>query len=198
MTLLKDIQLCVVYIFKIYSKLLIQQVLTHILFIDSPMIMNIQENLDMMDSVGPGKLVCYMQNPSYAYDRLSLTDASVYIIVLGTSFDIYKSQNSERICLAGLLLYMYLSAEKYQTVRTECRLAERNSAHVLVSAGIRRQLDTCLSSIHNAYYIVNSNVCAVILVCGSRVSAYRIQPMHGPIHILDMHGTGTKYIVRHS
>ena len=61
-------------------------------------------NSDMIDSVGPGKLVCHMQNPSYA---------SVYVIALGTSFDIYKSQNSERICLAGILLYMYLSAEKY-------------------------------------------------------------------------------------
>ena len=70
-----------------------------------------------------------MQNPSYAYDRLSPSYVSVYVIALGTSFDIYKSQNSERICMAGLLLYMYmyLSAEKYQTVRTECCLAKRNS-----------------------------------------------------------------------
>ena len=90
----------------------------------------------MTDSVGPGKLVGHMQNPSYAYDRLSPSYASVYDIALGTSFDKYKSQNSERICLAGLLLYKYLSAEKYKTVRTECCLAESNSAHVLVSAGI--------------------------------------------------------------
>ena len=83
----------------------------------------------------------------------------MYFIALGTSFDIYKSQNSERICLAGVLLYMYLSAEKYQTVRTECCLAESNSAHVLVLAGISRLLNMCLSGIHNANYIVNSIVC---------------------------------------
>ena len=93
---------------------------------------------------------------------------------------------------------MYLSAEKYQTMRTECCLAECNSAHVLASAGISRLLDTCSSGIHNANYIVNSIVCAVILVRGSRVPAYRIRPIHGPIHILDMHGTGTKHIVCHS
>ena len=84
-----------------------------------------------------------------------------------SKLDKYKSQTSERICLAGLLLYIYLSAEKYQTMRTECCLAERNSAHVLVSAGISRLLDTFLSGIHNAKYIVNSIVCAVILVRGS-------------------------------
>ena len=109
-----------------------------------------------------------------------------------------KCQNSERICLAGLVLYMYLSAEKYQTMRTEFCLAIRNSTHVLVLTGISRLLDTCLSGIHNANYIVNSIVCTVILVRGNRVPAYGIRPMHGPIHVLDMHGTGTKHIVRHS
>ena len=92
---------------------------------------------------------------------------------------------------------MYLSAEKYQTMRTESCLADRNSAHVLVLAGMSRLLDTCLSGIHNANYIVNSIVFDVILVRGSRVPAYGIRPMHGPIHILDMHGTGTKHIVHH-
>ena len=54
--------------------------------------------------------------PSYAksviciHDRLSPSYASVYAIALGTSFERYKSQNSERIWLTGLLLYMYLSA----------------------------------------------------------------------------------------
>ena len=81
---------------------------------------------------------------------------------------------------------------------TEFCLAERNSAHVLVSARISRLLDTCLSVIHNANYIVNSIVCAVILVRGSRVPAYGIRPMHGQIHIVNMHGTGTNHIVRHS
>ena len=81
---------------------------------------------------------------------------------------------------------------------TEFCLAERNSAHVLVSARISRLLETCLSVIHNANYIVNSIVCAVILVRGSRVPAYGIRPMHGPIHVVNMHGTGTKHIVRHS
>ena len=81
---------------------------------------------------------------------------------------------------------------------TEFRLAERNSAHVLVSARISRLLETCLSVIHNANYIVNSIVCAVILVRGSRVPSYGIRPMHGPIHVVNMHGTGTKHIVRHS
>ena len=71
----------------------------------------IQVNSDMTDSVGPGKLVRHKQNPSYAYDRLNPSYANVYVIALGTSFDVYKSQNSDRICLAGLLLYMYLSAK---------------------------------------------------------------------------------------
>ena len=96
------------------------------------MLILLQVNLDVTDSVGPGNLVRHMQNLSYAYDRLSPSYGSVYVIALGTSFDIYKSQNSKRKCLAGILLYMYLSAEKYQRVRTECCLAERNSAHVLV------------------------------------------------------------------
>ena len=69
---------------------------------------------------------------------------------------------------------------------------------MLVSARISRLLDTCLSVIHNANYIVNSIVCAVILVRGSRVPAYGIRPMHGQIHIVNMHGTGPKHIVRHS
>ena len=56
----------------------------------------------------------------------------------------------------------------------------------------------CLSSIHNANYIINSSVCAVILVRGSQVLAYGIRPMRGPIHVLDVHGTGTKHIVRYS
>ena len=81
---------------------------------------------------------------------------------------------------------------------TEFCLAERNSAHVLVSARISWLLDTCLSVIHNANYIVNSIVCAVILVRGSRVPSYGIRPMHGKIHVVNMHGTGTKHIVRHS
>ena len=78
--------------------------------------LELQVNSDMTDSLGPGKLVRHMQIPSYAYDRLSPSYASVYVIALGTSFDIYKSQNSERICLAGLLSYMYLSAQKCQKV----------------------------------------------------------------------------------
>ena len=69
-------------------------------------------NSVMTDSVGPGKLVRHMQNLSYAYDGLNLSYARVYVTALGTSFDIYISKNRERICLAGLLLYMYLSAEK--------------------------------------------------------------------------------------
>ena len=81
---------------------------------------------------------------------------------------------------------------------TEFCLAKRNSAHALVSARISRLLDTCLSVIHNANYIVNSIVCAVILVRGSRVPSYGIRPTHGPIHVVNMHGTGTKHIVRHS
>ena len=56
----------------------------------------------------------------------------------------------------------------------------------------------CLFGIHNANYIVNSIVCAVTLVRGSRVPAYRIWPMHGPIYILDMHEIGTKHNIRHS
>ena len=37
--------------------------------------MVIQVNLDMTDSMGPGKLVCHMQNPSYTYDK--------YLICMG-------------------------------------------------------------------------------------------------------------------
>ena len=97
-----------------------------------------------------------------------------------------------------LIIHVFVCYANYQTLRTECCLAERISAHVLESAGISRLLDTCLFGIHNANYIVNSIVCAVILVHGSRVPAYRIWPTHGAIHILDMYGTGTKHIVRHS
>ena len=35
----------------------------------------VQVNLDMMDSMGPGKLVRHMQNPSYTYDE--------YLICIG-------------------------------------------------------------------------------------------------------------------
>ena len=65
--------------------------------------------------------------PSYAYDGLSPSYASVYAIALGTSFDRYKSQHSERICLAavaGLLLYMYSSATR-NTRRCEQMLSGR-------------------------------------------------------------------------
>ena len=51
--------------------------------------MVIQVNSDMTDSVGPGKLVRHMQNPSYAYDGLSPSYGSVYLIALGTSVDLY-------------------------------------------------------------------------------------------------------------
>ena len=50
--------------------------------------MLLQVNLDMTDSVGPGKLVRHMQNPSYAYDGLSPSYAIVYLIALGTSVDL--------------------------------------------------------------------------------------------------------------
>ena len=36
---------------------------------------HIQVNLDMTDSMGPGKLVCHMQNPLYTYDE--------YLICIG-------------------------------------------------------------------------------------------------------------------
>ena len=35
--------------------------------------------------------------PSYAYDRLGPSYASVYVMALGISFNRYKSQNSKRI-----------------------------------------------------------------------------------------------------
>ena len=96
------------------------------------------------------------------------------------------------------IIHVFVCYANYQMVRTECCLTERNSAHVLVSAGMSQLLDMCLYGIHNANYIVNSIVCAVILVRGTRIPAYGVRPTHGPIHILDMHGTGTKHIVRHS
>ena len=111
--------------------------------------------------------ICHM----HMTDSVRHMQLCTYAIVLGTSFDRYKSQRREEICLA-----------------------ERNWALVLVSAGISRLLDTCLSGIHNATYIVNSIVCAVILVRGSRVLSYGIRPTHGPIHVFDMHGTWTKHM----
>ena len=132
----------------------------------------------MTDPVEPGKLLRHMQNLSYAYHGPSPSYTSVYAIALGTSFDRYKTQNSERICLAGLLLYMYLSATR--TTRL-CKLSAvwpNVSQHVLVSAGISRLLDTCLSGIHNANFFVNSIVCAVILVHGSRVPTYTWSNTH--------------------
>ena len=125
----------------------------------------VQVNLDMTDPVGPAKLVRHMQNLSYMH----MTDSGRHM----------------QVCML-----LHWGNANYQTVRNECCLDERNSAHVLVSAGISQLLGTCLSGIHNANYIVNSIVCVVILVCGSRVPAYRIRHMHGPIHVLDMHGTG--------
>ena len=38
----------------------------------------------MTDSMGPGKLVRHMQNPSYTYDGLSLSYANVYGYVMWT------------------------------------------------------------------------------------------------------------------
>ena len=72
-----------------------------------------------------------MQNPSYAYNGLSPSYASVYAIALGTSFDGYKSENSEKI-YAWLDFYVFVCYANNQTVQTEFCLAERNSAHVLV------------------------------------------------------------------
>ena len=46
--------------------------------------MYIQVNSDMTDSMGPGKLVRHMQNPSYTYDGLSLSYANVYDNVMWT------------------------------------------------------------------------------------------------------------------
>ena len=42
--------------------------------------MIIQVNLDMTDSMGPGKLVCHMQSPSYTYDE--------YLISMGLGLSI--------------------------------------------------------------------------------------------------------------
>ena len=95
---------------------------------------------------------------------------------------------------AGLLLYMNLSTRWCELSAVWPNVTQ----HVLVSVGISRLLDTCLSAIHNANYIVNSIVCALILVRGSQVPAYEIRPTPGPIHVLDMHWTWTKHIVRNS
>ena len=46
-------------------------------------------NSDMTYPVGPGKLVRHVQNLSYAYDGLSPSYASVYVIAFRTSLDIY-------------------------------------------------------------------------------------------------------------
>ena len=44
-------------------------------YILSCLCMYVQVNLDMTDSMGPGKLVRHMENPSYAYDE--------YLICIG-------------------------------------------------------------------------------------------------------------------
>ena len=142
-----------------------------------------------MDSVGPGRLVRHMTD--------SVRHMQVCMLLhWGSDFIDIKVKTAKEN--AWLELYYTCICLLRTTVRTECCLAEINSEHVLVSAGISRLLDTRLFGIHNAYYIVNSILCAVILVCGGGAPAYRLRPMHGPIHILDIHGAGTKHIVHHS
>ena len=73
------------------------------------------------------------------------------------------------------IIHVFVCYTNNQTVRTECCLADHISAHVVVSAGISRLLDKCLSGIHNANYILKSIMCAVILVRGSQIPAYGIR-----------------------
>ena len=81
----------------------------------------------MTDSVGPGKLVRHMQNLSYAYDGLSPSYASVYLIVLGTSVDLYKKVKTAKE-YAWLDFYYTFICLLRNTRQCElsCCLAERN------------------------------------------------------------------------
>ena len=62
----------------------------------------------MTDSVGPGKLVRHMQNPSYAYDGLSPSYASVYLIAMGTSVDLYIKVKIQRKNMPGWTFIIHL------------------------------------------------------------------------------------------
>ena len=70
----------------------------------------IQVNLDMTDSMGPGKLVRHMQNPSYTYDK--------YLICIGLGPSI-----SSVICKKSVIQWSVIS--KFTCtghVRSECRV----------------------------------------------------------------------------
>ena len=69
----------------------------------------LQANLDMTDSMGPGKLVRHMQNPSYTYDT--------YLICMGLGPDIssviFKSPSySGPSYPSSPVLSLFLSYEK--------------------------------------------------------------------------------------
>ena len=81
----------------------------------------IQANLDMTDSMGPGKLVRYMQNPSYTYDTyllcmwLGLSTSSVICKGPSYSRSSYPSSPVEWLNVT-LLRYYFLSFTSYQDV----------------------------------------------------------------------------------
>ena len=143
----------------------------------------IQVNSDMPGRVGPGKLVRHMH----------MTDSVRHVqvcMLLHWGPHLIGIKVKQRKNMPGWTFIIHLFVCTRTTRRCKLSAAWPNKT--------RRLLDTCLSGIDNANYIINSIMCAVILVCGSRVPAYRIRPTHGPLHVLDMHGTGTKHIVRHS
>ena len=139
----------------------------------------VQVNLDMTDSMGPGNLVRHMQNPSYTCDEylicIGLGPSISSVICKICHMHMTDSVCHMQVCMllhwgphlmgikvktakeyAWLDFYVFVCYANYQTVQTECCPAERNSAHVLVLAGISRLQDTCLSGIHNTNYIVKS------------------------------------------
>ena len=62
----------------------------------------------LTDSVGPENLVRHMQSLSYAYDRLGPSYASMYVIVLRTSLDRYKSQNSKKSLPGWTIVHVFV------------------------------------------------------------------------------------------
>ena len=81
-----------------------QSTLSHIYFLVMPNIIYVQVNLDMTDTMGPGKLVCHMQNLSYTYDE--------YLICIGLgpsiSSVICKNLSYRRTVVCHIQIHLYI------------------------------------------------------------------------------------------
>ena len=69
--------------------------------------MGIQVNLDMPDSMGPGKLVRHMQNPSYTYDEylicIGLGPSISSVICKNPSYSCRESVISKFTCIGDII-----------------------------------------------------------------------------------------------